>query len=186
MKKNILDDLYICNLYQVDKEVGYLSKNELKKGIICNEHVNKIGTVIVKKSNLSKYRLKEILTNVPIDTLYTIYDEFNEQYKFCGNSREYNTFIYLDIYDESKYNKKYYKVTEDDFDYYFDKHSDVKEYRNELLELLKQGKSNHDKMKHQNYLKKQEEDRAESEENNRIYSKIMGKTYKRVRKINNK
>ncbi|MEE3343760.1 MAG: hypothetical protein VZS44_06700 [Bacilli bacterium] len=181
MGKNILDDLYICDLYQVDKEIGYLTKGKI--GIAMGreagkKYIKKVGTVIVKKSKLHPFRLKEILTNVPIDT---IYEDF--RYKTYGWKKEYNTFIYLDPYILDTY---YVKVTEDDFYSYCDEHPDTEKYRNELIELLNHGKENHDKMKHVNYLKKQEEEKTELERKNRIKSKIKERTYKRVRKLNNR
>lgn len=152
MKKtldNLLDNFLLCNLYQVKEDIGYIDCNEIyHKDSIASRlrddaSFNKIGSVIVKKSEVFKYNLKEIVTGTPIDTLYEKYesniwyDWYN--YRVNGKKSEYDTFILVPI------TKHDIKIEE--LERYLEEHKDVEKYRNELKELLNNGSNNHSNKK---------------------------------------
>ena len=170
MSKNVLDSLYICDLYQIDEDTGYIERDELynKYGISDKlDHLpfcKKIGRVIVKKSSIFKYNLREVLTGVPLET---VYEDYNSSvrcdwytYTAKGNKKEYDTFILIGSLDR--------KVSLNDINTYCDEHSNTEEYRKELISLINRGKENHAKKKHD---EKQENDRVNSIAYQKLYRK---------------
>ena len=151
MKKNMLDNYLICDLYQVKNTNGYLDKQALNRMVydynqfscitIIENNCEKVGRVIVKKNNffLLKYYLHEAITNIPLNTLYITWTDSPTNHHFTpvlqGFKNKYHTFIVItDLHEQT--------VKLADLKEYCDKHKTKEEYRQELKSLLKQGKSN--------------------------------------------
>ena len=145
--KKTLDNLILCDLYQVKEDIGYIDCHEFhgKYGIELDRYysINKIGSVIVYKSKRFRYNLKEIITGIPIDTLYEKYkgNAWNNSYDYIvdGKKSEYDTFLLVPI------TKHDIKIEE--LERYLEEHKDVEKYRNELKELLNNGSNNHSNKK---------------------------------------
>ena len=172
MNKNLLDEFYFCDLYQVDSHKGYIEKEDFhsKYSLSANMDVelpfcNKVGIVLVKRSKLFKYNLREVFTGVPLDTIYENYNRMvsNDWYNYTikGIKKEYNTFTIVP--------HKRTRITLDQINKYCEDHSNVEEYKNRLTELINKGEENH-------INKKQEE--KECLEN--INSEVNKKLFKRV------
>ncbi|MEE3343758.1 MAG: hypothetical protein VZS44_06690 [Bacilli bacterium] len=165
MGKDLREDLYICDLYQIDESAGYLKKNNLFLELYCGwVGVKKIDTIIAaKKKFKSKYGLTEVLTDIPFDTLYRVYKNGipnRENLSYDGNKEEYDTFIIVrDRRD---------LISLDEINNYCDEHPDIEKYKNQLIELLNQGKENHINKKKQ---EKKEQDYINSEVNNKLYKR---------------
>ena len=148
MSKNLLDELYICDLFQVDQEKGYVDKSELhwnySIGFMLDDLYDyKLGSVIVKKSNLYKYNLREILTGVPIDTIYENYNKVAHNFSYShtvkGNKKKYHTFILVDPTNK--------EVNIDDIYKYCLDHSNNEDYKNYLTELIDKGSKNYNNIR---------------------------------------
>ena len=147
MKKTLLDNYLIGELYQVKNPKGYMSKQDLKTiasfCIVYEEYKHKIepaceniGEVILKKSDIFfKYNLREALTGVPLNTLYVGRHKKVNCILVEGNKNEYHTFVV--IHDDCNSNVQLAKLQE-----YYAEHKNQEEYRQELISLLKQGKAN--------------------------------------------
>ena len=160
--KNITDNLLLCNLYQIKEERGYYinrkeihGKYDINIGLESMYGVNKICSVIVEKNIFSKYNLREIITNIPIDTIYDVDNEFCSvdwlKHTVKGNKNEYDTFILVPL--EQK------EITADKLEEYINEHSDVEKFKADLEELLKKGKNNHVNMKNIKMEKNKEEEK---------------------------
>ena len=112
MKKNLLDNYLIGELYQVKNPKGYIVKQDLNyigsfvfegcKRKIATECEN-IGKVIVKKSDIFfKYKLREAITKVALDTLYARYNEKDNYIWLEGTKNVYHTFVVIP--DDCNYN----------------------------------------------------------------------------------
>ena len=165
MGKDLREDLYICDLYQIDKSAGYLKKNdlflELKFGWVG---VKKIDTIIAtKKKFKSKYGLTEVLTDIPFDTIYRVYKNGipnRDNLLYDGNKKEYDIFIVV--------RDRRHLISLDEINAYYNKHRDVEEYKNNLIKIINEGQENHINKKKQ---EKKEQDYINSEVNNKLYKR---------------
>ena len=145
--KKTLDNLLLCDLYQVKEDIGYIDCHKLhgKYGIELDRYysINKIGSVIVYKSKRFRYNLKEIITGIPIDTLYEKYkgNAWNDSYDYIvdGKKSEYDTFILVPTVNHD--------IKIEELERYLEEHKDVEKYRNELKELLNNGSNNYSNKK---------------------------------------
>ena len=143
--KRTLDKLLLCDLYQISENQGYIDKAEIhgKSPIGCelyhNSFVNKICSVIVKKNGFSKYNLKEILTGIPINTIYEASDEYSScdwyNHTVRGIKSEYDTFILVPLIKK--------EVTVEKLEKYINDHKDVQDFKIDLEELIKKGSNSY-------------------------------------------
>lgn len=147
--KKTLDNLLLCDLYQVKEDIGYIDcyvikeKYWIRSDYLLNENFDKVSSVIVKKNKVSKskskskYNLKEIITGTPIDTLYEISAPGISIPD--GKKSEYDTFILVPTVNHD--------IKIEELERYLEEHKDVEKYRNELKELLNNGSNNHSNKK---------------------------------------
>lgn len=143
--KKTLDKLLLCDLYQISENQGYIDKaeihgkNPIGYELYCNSFVNKICSVIVKKNGFSKYNLKEILTGIPINTIYEALDEYSScdwyNHTARGIKSEYDTFILVPSIKK--------EITVEKLEKYINDHKDVQNFKMDLEELLKNGFNSH-------------------------------------------
>ena len=102
-----IDNYMKCRVYNnVQKEVGI---NDLSNISLYDFATDDAPIIIVKKNPLNKYHLREILTGVSFDTIYTVFPEesYSSPYLVGIPFKKYSSFIKsvgcLDHFDLVKY-----------------------------------------------------------------------------------
>ena len=126
-----LEKIVVCDLYQVDEGKGYIELDDLFDNDAELAGLHKVGVVLLKKSNFDKYNLKEVITKIPIPTVYETFTE--EGCTVKGQSKYYDTFAVVterSLVTEAKF---------DQITSYFSIHSNESAYAKELSKLLETG-----------------------------------------------
>ena len=139
-QENLLNKLFICNLYQTDSDDGYFRRDavctndDVEKVLKNSRRVHQVGRVIVERSFFNRFQLKEIITGIPIDTLYErttnkkglrfIWD----RNWIAGAKNRYHSFIVVPIWNCTP--------TAEQIDKYAEAHPDALEYKKGLTTLL--------------------------------------------------
>ena len=90
MKRNLLNDLYICDLYQVDKEIGYLSKSDLNpETCLFDDKLKKYKHL----TNVDRNIIENFVDNIyvyndkSIDIEFKFKSEYEEALSYLKNSK---------------------------------------------------------------------------------------------------
>lgn len=147
-EKTMLDKLYVAKVYQARTEEGYIEKGdiysnkELSIKLSNMREVEEMGEIIVKKSILFPFQLRELITGIPIDTLYeqtnngTNIPTILDSYWLSGIKNRYHTFIvipYDKVHPTMEDVEEYFKNLEEE-------NMDAEQMKNEILELINEGK----------------------------------------------